>query len=363
MKTKDQTPHVRCPKCGTKIDVNDVLYHQLKSEFDRQYSDLKKEKNEIEKMRLKIKTSIDKEVNQKISLEKIKIERRLKENFEAEAKYKLKQELDKEKSRIQKEAENKSLLKIAEKEHVITQLKKQLLIASRQADQGSMQTQGEVMEIELEKSLKAAYPFDDISEIAKGVNGADLLFTVHNINNQACGIIAIESKRTKTFSNSWVDKLKDDQRRHKADCAILITETMPKNMTQFGFKGVWICSYQEASALIFILRETLIKIHEVKSSDDNRKEKVDLLYSYLASNEFSHQIQAIVEGLTKLKSNLEQEKRALFKVWKDRERSIDSVAATAVEMYSSIKNIAGSSVKSIKVLDLPLLENGTSKKS
>jgi len=362
MKT-DLTEHVKCPNCGADIDVNEILYRQLKSEFDKQYSDVKKEKKEVEKMKLQIKSSIEKEVNQKLSLEKIKIERRLKENFDAEAKYKLKQELAKERTKIQKEVENKSLLKISEKEHVINQLKKQLTIAQRQAEQGSMQIQGEVAEIELEKSLRAAYPFDDISEITKGVNGADILITVYNMNHETCGSIAIESKRTKTFSNLWIAKLKQDQLRHKADLAILVTEAMPKDMTQFGFKGVWICSYQEVIPLVFILRETLIKIHEVKSSGDHRNEKIDLLYTYLTSTEFHHQIQAIVEGLTKLKSNLEQEKRAMIKVWKEREKYIDSVAQITVEMYSSIKGIGGNSMKRIPALELPLYENGHESKN
>src|SRR5262249_43328564 len=155
-------------------------------------------------------------------------------NLEADNKYKIKSIVEKEKGKIKKEVEDKSLLKILEKQHVINQLKKQITIAQRQAEQGSMQIQGEVQELELEKLLKNEYPYDEVMPVAKGINGADILFSVRNDSHVVCGKIAIESKRSKAFSKSWVDKLKDDQRRHKAEVAILVTQTLPKNICNFG---------------------------------------------------------------------------------------------------------------------------------
>jgi len=249
-------------------------------------------------------------------------------------------------------------LKLKELEKQLDDQKKLAEEMRRKAEQGSMQLQGEVAELELEKVLRSTYPSDEVSEIPKGVNGADILLSVRTENHQPAGIIAIESKRTKSFSQGWIDKLKADQRSHKADIAIIVTEVMPKDMTQFGMRnGIWICTFQDFIPLVFVLRDSLIRIHGIKSTGVNKSDKMSLLYSYLTSQEFTQQIQTIVEAFTKLKANLESEKKAMFKIWKEREKTIDAVTQTTAEMYGSIKSIAGNSVKSISALEMPMLDD------
>lgn len=402
---KQETNHVNCPKCGTEINVNEILFIQIQKEaqleIQEKIVDLNNEKTALYEMKNHLQESIDKNVNEKLKLERLKLEKKirdqvteeksgeiqsvheqlqekikeakefnrmkadfiklkrdkdeLKEKLEAESEQKLTEILLEEKKKIRLEVEQKSELKISEKEHVINQLREQLKEAQRKADQGSMQLQGETMELELEKLIRTTFPFDEVAEIAKGTSGVDLLFTIRNLRQQSCGMIAIESKRTKSFSNSWIDKLKSDMRNHKADIAILVTEVMPKNMDHFGNRdGVWICTYHEMIPLLYVLRESLLNIQEVKAANENKTDKVSLLYAYFTSSEFANQIQTIVEGFTKLKSNLEHEKKSMIKLWKEREKSIDGVVQATIEMYGSIKGVAGSSVKTISALELPI---------
>jgi hypothetical protein len=223
----------------------------------------------------------------------------------------------------------------------------------RKSEQTSMQLQGEALELLLEDMLRGKFPYDHIQEVAKGVKGADIMHTVFNAQQQESGKIIYESKRTKDFSNEWIDKLKNDMRSQNADIAVLVTQTMPKGMEQFGLRdGVWICNYQEVGALVMVLREGLIKVHHATLTQENKGEKMHMLYDYLTGNEFSQQILAIVEGFTSMKESLDSERRAMEKLWKEREKQIEKVLLNTTFMYGSIKGIAGNAVHTIKQLEL-----------
>ncbi len=152
----------------------------------------------------------------------------------------------------------------------------------RKSEQGSMQLQGEVQELALEELLKAAFPFDIISEVGKGVRGADCIQTVRNNFGQECGKIIFESKRTKDFASDWIEKLKADMRSQGADVAVIVTQALPKDMDRFGEKdGVWICSFAEVKPIVQMLRDGIIKISSALKSQENRGDKMHLLYDYL----------------------------------------------------------------------------------
>ncbi len=223
----------------------------------------------------------------------------------------------------------------------------------RKAEQGSMQLQGEVQELALEELLRKNYIFDRIEEVGKGMRGADAVQTVINEFGQECGKIIFESKRTQNFSNDWIEKLKDDQRNIGAEIAVLITQTMPKDMDRFGQKeGVWVCNFNEMNALVFILRQILLKTQSVKVSQENKADKMGMLYVYLTGSQFRQQLEAIVEGFTNLKQELDREKRAMQRIWKEREVQIEKVIGNTVEMYGSVRGIAGNAVAPIQYLEL-----------
>jgi hypothetical protein len=213
----------------------------------------------------------------------------------------------------------------------------------RKAEQGSMQLQGEVQELILEEQLRNYFPFDVISEVGKGVRGADCVQTVRNQFGQECGSIIYESKRTKDFGLDWIDKLKKDMRAVNVDVAVIVTQCYPKGMDCFGEKdGVWICSFDEVKAVSYILRDGIIKLSNLKKSQDNKGDKMHLLYDYLISNEFSEQWKAIREGYMSMRISIQKERDAMEKMWKAREKQLEKVLLNAAHIKGSIEGIAGS---------------------
>lgn len=253
---------------------------------------------------------------------------------------------------IQKQEQEKVSFKMKEFEKQIDDQKKLIDEMKRKAEQGSMQTQGEVMELALEELLKNSFPFDEIEEVAKGIKGADCIQHVRNSQAQPCGKIIYESKRTKAFTYEWIDKLKSDMRSTQADIAVIVTEVLPKDMDHFGMKdGVWVCRFTDIKALAFLLRDSLIKIHGALATQDNKGDKMQLLYNYLTGNEFKQQIEAIVEGFVALKDSMTREKIQMEKIWKEREKQLDKVLLNTTHFYGSVKGIAGSAVGDIKLLE------------
>jgi len=266
-------------------------------------------------------------------------------------------QLEQERQKIHKLVQEQNELKLKEKEKQLEDLHQKLEEARRKAEQGSQQSQGEVQELAIEEWLGASFPFDTIEEIKKGAKGADCLQTVHTREKQNCGTIYYESKRTKDFQKSWIEKFKEDIREKGADIGILVTEILPKEMERMGLMdGVWVCTYEEFKALSFILREHIIKLSHTLQSQENKSDKMSLLYSYLTSNEFRMQIEAIVEGFSQMQSDLDSEKRALARIWKQREKQIQKVLDNTVGMYGSVRGIAGNAIEHIQALELPLTE-------
>lgn len=285
-------------------------------------------------------------------LEILQLQAKMKEQAEA-MEYNLQKQLLAErenlKQQIQKEEQEKAILKdevsaLRIKELEI-QLENQVKLANemkRKAEQGSMQLQGEVQEILLEEMLTKNFPFDSITEVPKGVRGADCIQTVKNMFGIEAGKIIYESKRTKDFQHDWIEKLKSDMRQLGADIAVIVTQAFPKDMDKFGEKeGVYICSFNEVSSVVLLLRSALIKIHDAKKSQENKGDKMVMLYDYLTSNEFSEQWKAIREGFMSMKASINKERDAMEKLWKAREKQLEKVLLNAAHIHGSVEGIAG----------------------
>ena len=223
----------------------------------------------------------------------------------------------------------------------------------RKQEQGSMQMQGEVQELAIEEWLAAQFPLDTIEEIKKGARGGDCIQVVNTRSRQNCGKIYYESKRTKDFQPSWIEKFKADMREKGADIGVLVTEAMPSDFDRMGIKdGIWICTYEEFKGLCAVLRESMLQISLAVSSQENKGDKMHMLYDYLTSNTFRMQVEAIVEGFSTMKNDLESEKRSMQRIWKQREKQIDKVTTNTIDMYGSIKGIAGNAIQSVRALEL-----------
>lgn len=341
-------------KKATQIELK-AQKKQLQDSLRKEILDEQNEAMESLQKELENKSNQVKELNTaKIEIEKLKREKEEMESaILAKAELSLNEKLREEKEKIQKSIDEQNELKFRQKDEQLKQLQEQLQIAQRKAEQGSMQLQGEVQELAIEEYLQAKFPLDTIEEIKKGIRGADCMQIVNTRDAQNCGKIYYESKRTKEFQKSWIEKFKADMREKGADIGVLVSDVMPNDMERMGlYEGVWICSFEEFKGLSAVLREQIIKINQAMKSQENRSDKMGLLYSYLTSNEFKMQIEAIVEAFSSMQTDLDSEKRAMQRIWKQREKQIEKVLDNTINMYGSIKGIAGNAIGNIKALEL-----------
>ncbi len=406
---------IKCPNCGTSIDVQDILSHQLEEQIQRKYQEQfaalqqqqkiaqqnfekereafeekKKKENQLfqEKLeqqlkaeRLKLTDELKKKISEenstlieemnkelseksekikelnrtKAEIEKLKREKEeVKLAAEAEAQKKLNELLLGERDKIRKSEEEKNELKIKELNKQLEDQKKLTEEMKRKQEQGSMQLQGEVQELAIEEFLCTQFPLDTIEEIKKGARGGDCIQIVNTRAVQNCGKIYYESKRTKDFQPSWIEKFKADMREKSADIGVLVTEAMPGDMERMGLRdGIWICTYEEFKGLAGVLRESIVQVSNALSSQENKGDKMHMLYDYLTSNNFRMQVEAIVEGFTSMKNALDSEKRAMARIWKEREKQIEKVISNTIDMHASIRGIAGNAIQAVKALELP----------
>jgi len=295
-------------------------------------------------------------------LEFLKKEQEL-QNKEAELELSVQRLLQEERIKLSKEIreleeqkgasrETEYQLRMKELEKQLDDQKKLAEEMKRKAEQGSMQLQGEVQELALEELLRSNFPFDEISEVGKGVRGADCIQLVRNNFGQECGKIIFESKRTRDFSQDWIEKLKADMRSQGASVAVLVTAAMPKDMPCFGERnGVWICSFSEVKALVYVLRDGIIRIFNAARSQENKGDKMHLLYDYLTSTEFSEQWKAIREGFLSMKQSIQKERDTMERLWKAREKQLEKVLLNAAHVRGSIEGIAGKDAIDVQLLD------------
>ena len=399
-----------CPHCKKEIPLTEAISHQIREQLQKDFEaerekaeKLLEQKNEA--LRAKEKEledaikSMEEQITQKIQAEKEKLEVEIKKKVIEESELKIKdligqieekdeklqesqkaelelrkqrRELEEKKKAFELEMERKldeerekiretaarmvseeHRLKDLEKEKQISDLRKQIEDLKRRAEQGSQQMQGEVLELDLEDVLRINFPSDEIAPVPKGIRGADILQKVHNPTGQYCGTIIWESKRTKAWSDGWMQKLRDDQREVRADVAVILSIALPKDVNNFAFiDGIWVTDYSSMIGLVTALRINLIQVAMTKLSAVGKQEKMEVLYNYLSGPEFRQRVEAIVEAFVSMKDDLNKEKRAMMKIWSKREKQIERVILNTSGMYGDMQGIIGASLPEIKSLEL-----------
>lgn len=254
-------------------------------------------------------------------------------------------------------------LKGAEKDKQLEDMRKQIEDLRRKSEQGSQQMQGEVLELELENALRAVFALDAIEPVSKGIRGGDVVQRVHGPGGQYVGTILWETKRTKAWSDGWIEKLKDDQRAISAECAVLVTHVMPKDVSHLAcLKDVWVVDFSTYIGIAAALRTALIQVHQAKSASTGKGEKMELLYDYLTGTQYRQRVEAIVDSFRTIKDDLEKEKRAFERIWSAREKQLMRAMAAAAGMYGDVQGIVGASLPRIEHLELgdasdPLLQS------
>lgn len=336
-----------------KEQVETAIRKSVSSDYENQLNMLQQNALENEE---KLKEARKRELE---FLQKVQELKNKEEEMELQLQKKLQEERTSLTELIRKQEQEKNSLKendynlrLKELEKQLEDQKKLAEEMKRKVEQGSMQLQGEVQEILLEEMLRTNFPFDAIEEVGKGVRGADCIQVVCNASGQQAGKIIYESKRTKDFSNEWIEKLKTDMRRLGADVAVIVTQALPKDMERFGEKqGVYICTFSEAKSLALVLRNALLKIFDARKSQENKGDKMVMLYDYLTSGEFAEQWKAIREGFMSMKISIQKERDTMEKLWKAREKQLEKVLLNAAHIKGSIEGIAGTDAVNMSITD------------
>jgi len=411
---------IKCPKCQHQFPMEQAMAEEYKAELRQQMQDFKRQKEEelqrkeksfqeelqkreidfarqaqAEKARLQeqletqLRKSIAGDYETQVSLlkkqtdeqeERLRLAREKEFHFlqreeamkrrEAEMDLDVQRKLAEERQKLAEEIrkteeirlaarDNEYQMKIREYEKQLEDQKKLVDEMRRKADQGSQQLAGEVQELALEALLKQHFPFDQVEEVGKGVRGADCILTVRNQFGSPCGRIIFESKRTKDFQPAWISKLKDDMRSQGAEIAVLVTNVLPKDLSRFGEKeGIWICGFDEVKPLVHVLRDSLLRVAALTRSQENKGEKMQMLYSYLTSNEFGEQWKAIREGFMAMKQSIEKERDTMERLWKAREKQLERVLLNATHIKGSIEGIAGQDTIQMNLIDQPEADDG-----
>ncbi len=349
---------ITCPHCQHDFPLQEAFKHQIEEQATLKVRKEIEEKTKLELEDLEKQLSEkDKKVEemQKFELE-LRKEKRQIEDEKKQLKLEVERQLDEQRKKIEESVTKQILdehrLKEAEKDKLITDLKTALEDAQKKASQGSQQTQGEVLELELETLLKKEFPLDNITEVKKGIRGADILHEVVDRNGRVCGRILWESKNAE-WSQTWAPKLREDQREAKADLAALVSVKMPDGVTTFVFKdNVWITTLNCFLALAYALRFNLVQTQQIKLAASSKGEKKDELYDYITGMEFKHRVESMVESYTTLLDDIEKEKRWFTAKWSRQEKSLRNLLDQTGSFHGELESIVGAKLPPVKNFSL-----------
>lgn len=399
-----------CPNCSTRIDLDQVAnqkYNELlkeqeqklreeqakqKESFEKELEEKtiemrKKAQEYAEKKALEAKKEMeyelkdvqeqlqkaqkDREEARKKELEFLKKQRELEDkekNFELE----MEKKLYEERKNIQKEIESKmeesskkqmdeKLEKIAEdyrKKELENykqqeQMRKTIDDLKRKSEQWSQQIQWDISEDDLKNSLMQSFPYDEVEDVPTWIKWADLIQTIRDNFWQKSWVIVWESKNTKSWSEAWVMKLKDDKLKVGWNIAILVTSVLPKDIKHFWLvEDIMVCSPDFAIHVANMLRDKLLSISKVEKSMEWKDAKMEMLYKYLSSEEFSSKMNMMIDVFSNLRSWIDAERRAMEKNWKKREKDLERATFAVSGMYWELESLMWQSLPWSKILEL-----------
>jgi hypothetical protein len=351
-----------CPHCKKEVEISEAFAHDVEEKIRAELA--QKESIEITDLKKALQEK-DKKMDEFRDRElELREEKRKLEEKEKELNLVVQRQIDDERKKIEekviKQSAEEHRLKDLEKEKKISDMEKLVEELKRKAQQGSQQTQGEVLELDLEHLLTSTFPHDEIQPVGKGIRGADIKQVVKSPKGYICGVILWESKRTKAWSDGWVSKLKEDLRSEKANIPVIVSSVTPKEAeTGMGLKdGVWVVKYPLAVALASLLRKNLLDIGYQKAIASQKGEKSDMLYEYVTGYEFRQQVESLAESYNEMMSQLVREKTALQKSWKTREAQIQRMILATGNIYGKMQGLVGSSMPQVKGLEMMELESG-----
>jgi len=384
-----------CPNCKQQIPLTEALSHEIREQFRNQAIEYKKKtdaeyKKKLEEQIAKFdddrknlqreleentRKKIEEEMRLKLELSAVEMQEQKKQihdfqtqildltkslrqsqakedELKIENEKKLLVEQEKIKLSVEKTLEDQYKFKLLEKEKQLEDTKRALDDAKRKTEQVSQQLQGEVLELEVERQLKAEFPLDEIMSVGKGIRGADIIQTVIDNRGNTAGVIIWELKRTKNWDREFISKLKEDQRQKKAEYAVIISEVLPPQVKMCEFvDGVWVGNFQSISLLSKLLRKTLLEVSFIKKSNSGKNGKMEELYDYIQGTEFKQRMEAIREAFSALQDSMEKEKRWFAAKWAKDEKNIRRILDNSIGMTGDLASITGKEITNLDGFD------------
>jgi hypothetical protein len=398
------TDTVRCPHCGKNVEISDALAHGIRERvLQEELPKIEKQRKDLEDKAASLvsrESNLDSMVAAKLAEEKktltqtLKAEiqrqnaeevsalqsqladkdkevstlkrnelelRRVRQELEAEKAdlaLTVQRKLDEERSfieeKVAKRISDENQQKELQSQHRISELQSTVETLKRKLEQSSQQSQGEALEVKLEEVLRATFPMDIIEPVEKGVRGADVKQTVRNSMGQVCGIILWESKSTKSWSDTWVQKLKDNALDAKADISIILTTALPKTIENFGLVdgSIWATDYGCFKGLAHSLRHAILAVAQTRFTESRRQDTQSQLYDYLTSHEFKNRMEAILGPFLSMQKDLESEIRTTQTRWAKRKKQLDRVITGVAGFQGELEAVIGEPFKQLKPLDV-----------
>lgn len=361
---------VTCPYCKRDFRLTDAVSGKLREKIEKELVDKTRErvKREVSLELTALREEVEEKTKRLEYAERTELSlRRERRNIEGERKrlhLDVIRKVEGERKRIEEETakriQEENDLKDAEKDKLLTDMRKQLTELKRKSEQGSVQVQGETLEARLEEVLRSAFAGDEIVTVPQGVKGADVLQKVKTPSGQLCGVVVWEAKRTKSWKDEWIRKLKDDQLTVKADVAALVTQVLPKEVVKaFSLvDGIWVLEPGVVVPVATALRMGLIQAAVNKRALAGEAGKMSALSEYLCGPVFRGRVEALVESFVSLKEETDSERRAMERIWGRRVKTLERAIQNSAGFVGDLEGVLGRGLPGIKGLELKQLAAG-----
>lgn len=242
----------------------------------------------------------------------------LKKQLVAQAEKKLQEELVKERQILERDREQREKKLKAEftREHEKT--KNKVATLERQLQKKTPNELGDGAEIDLFEDLRSLFKSDHFSRVPKGEQGADIHHEVYH-KGQLWGKIVYDSKNRQNWQAAYASKLRADQTAAGAAHAILSTNCFPTGKKELCIvNDVIAVSPARVVHIVELLRNSMVRMHVLNLSLQERSGKMAELYKLISSEAFNQSFRE-ADKLTQDILDLDvKEVKAHEDVWKKR---------------------------------------------
>jgi hypothetical protein len=223
----------------------------------------------------------------------------------------------------------------------------------RQMTQGAPSPWGDVLRDEVANRYTAAHPNDEVRVIPKGQAGADILITPR-VYGVECEPINAEVKHAKDWQNEWLDKAKQDSRDYGAALTVIVSKTLPKELTASGvgvIANVIIAGPLASLPVLRLLRDRLIGEARARAAGEDMVDAGRRIIQWAASTAFRNEVTRIVEAALAAENDIRLAQEYFRNFCRKQRKYLDRIMMGIVEVYGAIREFGGPAVQTIPMLE------------